>query len=76
MTAALGAWIVAWGDTITKVLEEDREWGTTTMRPRLLTWQSSRITQPSPGLVRRGFRCLTSGSLRCERRRPDQRAGR
>jgi Ser/Thr protein kinase RdoA (MazF antagonist) len=27
MTAALGAWIVAWGDTITKALEEDSEWG-------------------------------------------------
>jgi Ser/Thr protein kinase RdoA (MazF antagonist) len=41
MTAALGAWIVAWGDAITKVLEEDDEWGTTTMRPRLLTWLRS-----------------------------------
>ena len=33
MTAALGAWIVAWGDAIAKVLEEDDELGTTTMRP-------------------------------------------
>jgi hypothetical protein len=41
MTAALGAWIVAWADTITEVLEEDREWGTTMMRPRLLTWLRS-----------------------------------
>ncbi|MGH3258234.1 MAG: aminoglycoside phosphotransferase family protein [Streptosporangiaceae bacterium] len=41
MTAALGAWIIAWGDAIAKVLEEDREWGTTTMRPRLLTWLRS-----------------------------------
>jgi hypothetical protein len=41
MTAALGAWTVAWGDAIAKVLEEDDEWGTTTMRPRLLTWLRS-----------------------------------
>jgi Ser/Thr protein kinase RdoA (MazF antagonist) len=41
MTAALGAWIVTWGDAIAKVLEEDDEWGTTTMRPRLLTWLGS-----------------------------------
>lgn len=34
MTAAVGAWILAWGDTIAKALEEDRQWGTTTMRPR------------------------------------------
>jgi Ser/Thr protein kinase RdoA (MazF antagonist) len=38
MTAALAAWIIAWGDWTARVLEEDDEWGTTTMRPRLLTW--------------------------------------
>jgi hypothetical protein len=101
MTAALGAWIVTWGDAIAKVLQKDDEWGTTTMRPRLLAWlrsftsaagrsgvlpglrvlagggtsgyrragrrRSSRITRPSPGPVRRRFRCLTSGSRRCKR---------
>jgi Ser/Thr protein kinase RdoA (MazF antagonist) len=41
LTAALGAWVVAWGDTITKVLDEDEEWGTTMMRPRLLAWLAS-----------------------------------
>jgi hypothetical protein len=41
MTAALGAWILAWGHAITRGLEEDREWGTTTMRPRPLTWLRS-----------------------------------
>jgi hypothetical protein len=41
MTAALGAWIIARGDAIAKVLEDDDEWGTTTMRPRLLTWLRS-----------------------------------
>ena len=29
--------------------------------------RSSRITRPSPGPVRRRFRCLTSGSRRCKR---------
>ena len=29
------------GHAITRALEEDREWGTTTMRPRLLTWLRS-----------------------------------
>jgi hypothetical protein len=49
MTAALGAWVLAWGSEIAKLLDKDSEWGTTTMRPRL-------------------FRCLTSGSRKCERR--------
>jgi len=38
--------------------------------------RSSRITRPSLGPVRRGSRYPTSGSRRCERRRPDQRAWR
>jgi len=42
MAAALGAWVVARGGLITRVLEEDSdEWGTTTMRPRLLAWLRS-----------------------------------
>ena len=41
MTAALGAWIVAWGDAIATVPEEDDERGTTTMRPRLRSFTSA-----------------------------------
>ena len=41
LAAALGAWVVARGGLIARVLEEDREWGTTTMRPRLLAWLRS-----------------------------------
>jgi Phosphotransferase enzyme family len=41
MTAALGTWILAWGSEIARLLEKDNEWGTTTMRPRLLTWLRS-----------------------------------
>jgi Ser/Thr protein kinase RdoA (MazF antagonist) len=36
--AALIGWIIARGQAITRMLDEDREWGTTTMRPRLLAW--------------------------------------
>jgi Ser/Thr protein kinase RdoA (MazF antagonist) len=42
-TAALAGWIVARGRGIARVLQEDREWGTTTMRPRVLAWLRSFI---------------------------------
>lgn len=58
MAAALGAWIVAWGDTIAKALEEDREWGTTTMRPRLLTWLRSFTSATGRSGVLPGLRGL------------------
>jgi Ser/Thr protein kinase RdoA (MazF antagonist) len=43
LAAAVATWIVARGPMIIRVLEEDREWGTTTLRPRLLTWLHSFI---------------------------------
>ena len=58
MTAALGTWIVAWGDAIAKVLEEDHEWGTTTMRPRLLTWLRSFTSAAGRSGVLPGLRVL------------------
>ncbi len=58
MTAALGAWIVAWGDAIAKVLEEDYEWGTTMMRPRLLTWLRSFTSAAGRSGVLPGLRAL------------------
>jgi Phosphotransferase enzyme family len=61
MTAALGAWIVAWGDAIVKVLEEDDEWGTTTMRPRLLTWLRSFTSAADRSGVLPGLRVLAGG---------------
>jgi Ser/Thr protein kinase RdoA (MazF antagonist) len=61
MTAALGAWIVAWGDTIAKVLEEDDQWGTTTMRPRLLTWLRSFTDAAGRSGVLPGLRVLAGG---------------
>jgi Ser/Thr protein kinase RdoA (MazF antagonist) len=40
-TAVLGSQLVARGRMLAEALEEDEEWGTTTMRPRLLTWLRS-----------------------------------
>ena len=36
--AAQIGWIIARGRAVGRVLKEDRDWGTTAMRPRLLTW--------------------------------------
>jgi Ser/Thr protein kinase RdoA (MazF antagonist) len=58
MTAALGAWIVAWGDSITKLLDKDSKWGTTTMRPRLLTWLHSFTSAAGRSGVLPGLRIL------------------
>jgi len=41
MTAALAGWVVARAEALGQALDEDRDWGTTTMRPRILTWLSS-----------------------------------
>jgi Ser/Thr protein kinase RdoA (MazF antagonist) len=38
VTAMLAGWIVARGRGIARILGEDHMWGTTTMRPRLITW--------------------------------------
>jgi Ser/Thr protein kinase RdoA (MazF antagonist) len=58
MTAALGTWIVARGHAITRMLEEDREWGTTTMRPRMLTWLRSFTSAAGRSGVLPGLRAL------------------
>jgi len=41
LAAALAGWVVARGAGIGRALEKDRDWGTTTIRPRLLTWLGS-----------------------------------
>jgi Ser/Thr protein kinase RdoA (MazF antagonist) len=47
LTAALAGWVVARGARIGRALDEDRSWGTSTMRPRLLTWLHSFIEAAS-----------------------------
>lgn len=41
VAAALGAVLVARGPALAHALDEDREWGTTTARPRALAWTAS-----------------------------------
>jgi Ser/Thr protein kinase RdoA (MazF antagonist) len=60
MTAALGVWIVAWWGAFARVLDEDPEWGTTTMRPRLLTWLRSFISAAGRSGVLPGLRVLAA----------------
>lgn len=43
MTAALAGWVVARAQALGRALDEDTDWGTTTARPRLLTWLRSFI---------------------------------
>jgi hypothetical protein len=43
LTAALAGWVVARGAGVGRALETDRDWGTTTVRPRVLTWLGSFI---------------------------------
>jgi Ser/Thr protein kinase RdoA (MazF antagonist) len=43
MTAAIAGWLVARGEALGRALDEDTEYGTTTMRPRFLTWLGSFI---------------------------------
>jgi hypothetical protein len=38
MAAAVASWIIARGTAMATALDEDRRWGTTGMRPRLLAW--------------------------------------
>jgi len=61
MTAAVGAWILAWGNRIAEALEEDSQWGTTTMRPRLLTWLRSFTSAAGQSGVLPGLRVLAAG---------------
>jgi Ser/Thr protein kinase RdoA (MazF antagonist) len=38
LAAALAGWVAARGNMIERALKGDEEWGTTTMRPRLVAW--------------------------------------
>ena len=65
LAAAVATWIVARGPMISRVLERDREWGTTTMRPRLLTWLDSFIEASGRAGVLPSLRALAE-ALRAE----------
>jgi Ser/Thr protein kinase RdoA (MazF antagonist) len=48
-TAALAGLIIARAHILARALQEDSEWGTTTMRPRLLTWLASFTARDGDG---------------------------
>lgn len=59
LTAALAAWIVARGAGIGRALDADRDWGTTTIRPRLLAWLRSFTDTAAQTGVLPALRALT-----------------
>lgn len=61
MAAAMIGWIVIRGDIVARLLDKDPQWGTTTMRPRLLTWVRSFIAMASRAGVLPCLRALASG---------------
>ncbi len=58
VAAALAGWIVARGRGITRLLDEDPQWGTTTMRPRLLAWLRNFIERTGGGQALPRLRAL------------------
>jgi hypothetical protein len=62
LTAALAGWVVARGAAMGRALDEDRDWGTTTARPRMLTWlRSFTGAAERSGVLPR--LCLLAGAL-------------
>ena len=47
---ALASWVLARGQVIETAMTDDGEWGTTTMRPRLLQWMDAFLAVRSSGL--------------------------
>jgi hypothetical protein len=52
-TAALAGLLIARGRMLAEALEQDHEWGTTTMRPRFLAWLRSFTNRPGGGVLPR-----------------------
>ncbi|HEY7265418.1 MAG TPA: aminoglycoside phosphotransferase family protein [Trebonia sp.] len=59
LTAAQAAWVVVRGAGIGRALDADRDWGTTTVRPRLLAWLRSFIDAEAATGVLPRLRSLT-----------------
>jgi hypothetical protein len=62
MAAALAGWVVARGEALGRALDEDEEWGTTTMRPRLLAWLRSFIDAADRSGALPGLRDLVAAA--------------
>ncbi len=61
MAAAVAGWIIARGPVMTGALEDDRPWGTTTIRPRLLAWLGSFADAAGQAGVLPRLRTLAAG---------------
>ena len=60
LAAAAATWIVARGSMLSQAIEEDREWGTTTLRPRLLTWLDTFLEAAGRAAVLPALRALAT----------------
>ena len=61
LTAALAGWVVARGGMIQEALERDRQWGRTTMRPRLVSWTERFAAAAAPTRTFPRLRILAEG---------------
>lgn len=50
LSMALASWVLARGPVVTTAMAEDGEWGTTSMRPRLLQWMDASLAVESSQL--------------------------
>ena len=72
VAAALGAVLVARGPAFEQALREDEEWGTTTIRPRALTWAASFASAAARSGTLPGLGAVASAvHSRLSRRWPD-----
>jgi Ser/Thr protein kinase RdoA (MazF antagonist) len=60
LAAAVAGWIVARGPALATAMDEDRRWGTTGMRPRLLAWLRSFGRAAAPAGVLPRLRALAA----------------
>jgi hypothetical protein len=60
VAAALAWWLIARGEWLAGLPEEDPEWGTTTLRPRVLAWLRSFTGQAGKAGVLPRLRALTA----------------
>ena len=72
VAAALGAVLVARGPALAQALGEDEEWGTTTVRPRVLAWAAAFTTAAAGcGTLPRLAAVVSAMRSRLARRWPD-----
>jgi len=73
ITAALAGLLIARGRMLAEALEQDHEWGTTTMRPRFLAWLGSFTGRAGGGALSRLQHTATAMQERLAERWPTLR---